>query len=287
MDDNKKYAYATLVMKEDRYVPGALTLGYSFKKHKTKHTTICMHTPDVSKDAIAKLKIIFDKVFEVPYIEHESIPMKSKKQREIYTWDSVSYTKWNVLKFDDYDKILFIDADTLVLQNIDFIFMLSAPAGIFFDYYANGKRKTPFDRLRHGQEITDELCWKLFEKYFVQAGGFVLLEPNRWEFSHYLKMLNAKKPYGHLGCPSIHGNQSLLEFTLLKKKTWTNIHPSYLWIPRKNKTLLQGRKPKVYHYSGTNPWESERGRFKDMTVWWECNDEMLKLLKDSENGTKL
>ena len=102
----KNYAYATLVMRGDSYVSGALIMGYSLKII-SNFDVICMVTNDVSKRSKNLLNKVFDHVIDVPYIRAKSIypVVKTKKQKDRYeSWLSGSYTKWNILNLTNYKK---------------------------------------------------------------------------------------------------------------------------------------------------------------------------------------
>ena len=127
-----KCAWATLVMVGDAYVPGALVVGYSLRKVKTKHDIICMVTDDVSEDARVALGEVFDQVIQVDYIGAPSAHAMGKGQEKGYRpWIGKAYTKWNILSFTQWDKIAFVDADMVFVKNSDHLFDLDTPAGCF------------------------------------------------------------------------------------------------------------------------------------------------------------
>src|SRR5579872_5164662 len=88
-------AWVVLVMLGDGYVPGALVAAASLRARRTRHALVCMVTADVSEAARAQLRVLFDRVVEVPAVEHPSRPMPSEKQARMYGgWIARSYTKW-------------------------------------------------------------------------------------------------------------------------------------------------------------------------------------------------
>ena len=101
-----RFGYATLVMKGDGYIPGALMLGHSLKLTNTKHSLIVMVTDDVSKDGQKALSLIYDFVVVVPCIEYSTKQVKKlktvKQEKKYNTWMCASFTKWNVLKLNEY-----------------------------------------------------------------------------------------------------------------------------------------------------------------------------------------
>lgn len=122
-------AYVTLVMLGDEYVEPALALGESLLLTGTQKDRICMVTRDVSKAARSRLSCYW-KLWDVDYIgrDRTTLPLlMSKTMNDIYgSWIHVSFTKWNCLKLLEapfgYKKIVYMDADTVVLQLMDDMF---------------------------------------------------------------------------------------------------------------------------------------------------------------------
>src|SRR4051812_46936966 len=68
LDKSKKYAYVMLLMLNDNYLPGALTLAYAIKKQNTIADLVIMVTNDISKEAKDNLRLFYTKIVEVDYI---------------------------------------------------------------------------------------------------------------------------------------------------------------------------------------------------------------------------
>lgn len=125
------YAIVTLVMNGDAYVPGAVALAHSLRIFSSGDT-ICMVTPDVSENGKATLSAAFDKVVVVEKITAVSPPpLLSMTAQKIYRWVADAPTKWNMLQFDEYDRVLFMDADMIAIAPMDDVFRIKVPAGVF------------------------------------------------------------------------------------------------------------------------------------------------------------
>lgn len=147
---NKKLAIFTLIFGGDSYLPGVLLLGSSIRKsnpvNAKKISLCCMVTKDVSKTARDIISKVYDRVIDVEYlqIDPDLIRHKNKETRIIY---SKTFTKLRCLEFIEYEKILFLDADTLVLKDEIFsLFNLNTPACVFMggniisrDYFKSKK----------------------------------------------------------------------------------------------------------------------------------------------------
>ncbi len=132
----RKYAIMTMLFGSDSYLPGALTLANSLRKQNIIADLTIMITPDIDKKTKKILKSTYDKVFKIDYI----IPPKNflnedlMKKREQYT---KQYTKLNLFKFGRYKKILFMDADSISIKNINHIFTLHPPAMTYYGFRGN------------------------------------------------------------------------------------------------------------------------------------------------------
>jgi len=141
------YAITTLLFGGDGYLPGVLLLGSSIRKvipkeYKKYITLCCMVTNDVSLEARALISNIYDRVIEVEYLQipPHLIKHKNPNTQKIY---SKTFTKLRIFEMTDYDKVLFMDSDMLVLKkDIVSLFNLNTPSVIFMGKVGN----TPQDR---------------------------------------------------------------------------------------------------------------------------------------------
>jgi alpha-N-acetylglucosamine transferase len=109
------------LLTSDNYLPGALVLAYSLKQTCTKHELAIMVTDGVSETVKSILASVYGRVILVPLItSKQSDNLALLGRREL----DVTFSKFSCFDpdFAAYDKIAFLDADTLVLGNIDDIF---------------------------------------------------------------------------------------------------------------------------------------------------------------------
>jgi hypothetical protein len=129
----KPYAYTTLLFKDESYLPGIITFGYSVKQTHTDYNLICMiqdkpykDSPGVKKETINELLNIYDVIYGVDYLEIPNYIPHSKnftyRYKNHYQNISSYVTKSNVFGLLDYEKIFFCDSSTILIKNIDFIF---------------------------------------------------------------------------------------------------------------------------------------------------------------------
>lgn len=234
-----RYAYFTLVMCGDEYVKGALTLAWSLRQQNTKHELVVMVTSDVSVDALKVLRKLYNRVIRVGYIRTKvKSTLRGKAYRDENQWINYSLTKARMLKYTEYDKAMWMDADSLVLQNIDHLFDLPAPAGVCssikdHDYW-------------HGKHISEDLIQSSIDNNYGVHGCVMLLEPR---LDHYF--MASSQPV--IGDRKTFMGPDEFFFTELYKSRWHHIHVRY-GCTRWHMERL-GAVPHTIHYGGAKPWE--------------------------------
>ena len=107
----------------DSFVPGVECMLFSLKETKTKVSVVLIVTRQVSKRNIEKLSEKADRVVVV-----DAIGNPHAEKSHVEGWVNSGYTKLQIWNLVDYDKVVYIDADTLVLQNVDELFERPTPA---------------------------------------------------------------------------------------------------------------------------------------------------------------
>ncbi|XP_072470582.1 glycogenin-2 isoform X3 [Notamacropus eugenii] len=111
-------AFVTLAT-NDVYCQGALVLGQSLKNHRITRKLVILITSQVSslmRDVLCK---VFDEVIEVNLEDSaDYVHLALLKRPEL----GVTFTKLHCWTLTHYSKCVFMDADTLVLCNIDELF---------------------------------------------------------------------------------------------------------------------------------------------------------------------
>ncbi|XP_057612695.1 glycogenin-1 isoform X1 [Chionomys nivalis] len=111
-------AFVTLTT-NDAYAKGALVLGSSLKQQRTTRRMVVLITPQVSESMRKILETIFDEVIMVDVLDSgDSAHLTLMKRPEL----GITLTKLHCWSLTQYSKCVFMDADTLVLSNIDDLF---------------------------------------------------------------------------------------------------------------------------------------------------------------------
>lgn len=214
------YAYVTVLYGNNIYLTGALVLGYSLLRTKTNYDRVILVTPDVSEEYRIILKEIYTKVIQIDYV---------KVNPNIFLDDATRFrdvfTKLECLSLTMYSKIILLDLDMIILQNMDHLFNLRAPAACLKkNDYPHGKM-IPSNMICNGSRLTGSI-----------NAGLMLLEPNDLELNK-IKM-------------DVLTNTSLLKFkypeqdylSLRYCHEWTSISFQY------NYQFGLTHRTKKYHY---------------------------------------
>eukprot|EP00930_Biecheleria_cincta_P099831 TRINITY_DN91445_c0_g1_i1.p1 TRINITY_DN91445_c0_g1~~TRINITY_DN91445_c0_g1_i1.p1 ORF type:complete len:742 (-),score=124.09 TRINITY_DN91445_c0_g1_i1:92-2317(-) len=189
-----RYAFViTLWGSSPEYVLGALILVWSLRKTKTSHDMVLVHTKDVSSDALSLLQKGGWKLHEVEHIS--AVPALSFTGVESMRFAKV-FTKLRVLQLVQYEKILLMDIDLLVRDNIDNLFDFPAPMAMV---------RGPEVGYEHGELVegkrffagSREDRWGWGQSSGINA-GVMLLHPNEDIFQQMLREVADERHPEHI-----------------------------------------------------------------------------------------
>lgn len=119
-------AYITLLT-NNSYASGALVLGYSLRATQTTKQLAILTTASVSRPIRNRLAQVYDSVIEIGEIDsYSAANLQLLGRPEL----GVTFTKIHVFNQTQYSKVVFLDADTLVLRNIDELFDSAATGSL-------------------------------------------------------------------------------------------------------------------------------------------------------------
>ncbi|KAM9708225.1 glycogenin-1a [Menidia menidia] len=111
-------AFVTLAT-NDSYAKGAMVLGQSLRNHNTTRKLVVLIGPHVAEPCREALRSLFDEVCLVDLMDSgDSAHLALMKRPDL----GVTFTKLHCWTLTQYSKCVFMDADTLVLSNIDELF---------------------------------------------------------------------------------------------------------------------------------------------------------------------
>jgi alpha-N-acetylglucosamine transferase len=254
-------------MKGDKYVPGALVLAYSIKQF-TKYDVACMITSDVSDKGREQLKSIFDHIFVIDYLKPKSNLTKSyleksknrwKRFAEFYQWLDIALTKFNLFKFTQYKKVLFLDADQLVRKNTDFVFDYQTPAGLLSINTSVGD-----DQLIPEDDVIKSL------KQYGMRGNIILLKPSMEAYSNIQKFVNNEKVINYIMKKDFNAGPDEALITLFFRKNWHKLPDTIA-----NQKYDINQKYYIHHYMVQKPWTGADMKYEDVKIWWQVAKELM------------
>lgn len=258
-------AFVTLVMNGGRYIPGAIALAHSLRLTQTRHRIVCMIDETIQGGDYSKLAWHFDEIVLVKKItDPETLPMITPKQQERYSsWINSSYTKWACLSLTQYRRVCFMDADNIVLRNIDHIFDHS-PAACFRPFIPQGRAgnilKNPYPENPKLGSTVDLIHIKMSLRYrgMVAGGSVVVLPTGRFnEYVNYIESGEFRKFHATTECLSGPDEISIVAFMMRYGYNWKHLPYTYSVVPWRN----NGLKPEQYMiitYTGSEkPWEQD------------------------------
>lgn len=110
-------AYVTLVT-SDSYVPGALVLGHRLRDLRTTRPLACLITPGIADHLRELLANVYDELIDVDPLETttpENLQFLGRPDL------GLTFTKLHLWRLSRR-KLVFLDADTLPLRNVDELF---------------------------------------------------------------------------------------------------------------------------------------------------------------------
>jgi hypothetical protein len=132
-----KKAYVTTLCHGDAYAPGVEALGGSLRASGTREAMVLMVTPDVSaatRDALAAQGWTIRDV--------EPVENPSPATAQLFPRFAATFTKLRAWDLVEYDKVVLLDADTIVLKNVDDLFdrpsFAAAPDFLMPDRFNSG-----------------------------------------------------------------------------------------------------------------------------------------------------
>ncbi|XP_022719562.1 galactinol synthase 2-like [Durio zibethinus] len=273
-------AFVTFLAGNGDYVKGVVGLAKGLRKVRSKYPLVVAILPDVPED---HRKILVDQGCIVKAIEPVYPPENQTQFAMAYY--VINYSKLRIWEFVEYSKMIYLDGDIQVFDNIDHLFDMED--GYFYavmDCFCEKTwSHTPQYKIGYCQQCPDKVQWpsQLRPKppLYFNAGMFVY-EPS---LSVYDVLLSTLK----VTTPTPFAEQDYLN--MFFRDIYRPIPPIYnlvmalLWRHPEN---IELEKAKVVHYcaAGSKPWRytgkeenMDREDIKTLvTKWWDIyNDESL------------
>ncbi|KAG2303493.1 hypothetical protein Bca4012_062244 [Brassica carinata] len=253
----KREAYATILHSANFYVCGAITAAQSIRMAGSTRDLVILVDDSITEHHRSGLAAAGWKIYSIQRIRNP------KAEAEAYNeWN---YSKFRLWQLTEYDKIIFIDADMLILRNIDFLFEMP-------EISATGNNATLFN------------------------SGVMVVEPSNSTFQLLMDHINEIVSYnggdqGYLNEVYTWWHRIPKHMNFLKH-FWEGDEPEI----KQMKTRLFGTDPPilyVLHYLGNKPWLCFRDYDCNWNVdilqefasdvahrtWWKVHDAMPENLQ--------
>jgi hypothetical protein len=271
-EKKSKYCFACMVIVNDNYIFGALVLGFSIRQCGSFADLVVMVTPDITEKGKKQLKLIFDKVIDIDYIEKDIKMKKWKRFEERYKWITKSFTKFNVLKLTEYKKVALLDVDMLVVQNPDDIFKYDTPAGICTEI-------NPKDDLKWKNKlIPAEMVKKSLLTGYGIRGCSYLFTPSDKDYKKIIDDLSKEKTYGDEKSFSGPDEQFITNFYV---NSWHALDSKYGVTAWKTNELPE--KPVILHFVSEKPW-MEIKEWDDFKLWYRVAKKMIDTIPETKKS---
>ncbi|KAK3006029.1 hypothetical protein RJ639_016308, partial [Escallonia herrerae] len=257
LGDVQREAYATILHSAHVYVCGAIAAARSIRMAGSTRDLVILVDETITEYYRSGLELAGWKIRIIQRIRNP------KAEKDAYNeWN---YSKFRLWQLTDYDKIIFIDADLLILRNIDFLFGMPQIS-------ATGNNGTLFN------------------------SGVMVIEPSNCTFQLLMDHINEIESYN--GGDQGYLNEIFTWWHRIPK------HMNFLknfWIGdeeeiKQKKTRLFGANPPVLfvlHYLGVKPWMCFRDYDCNWNVdiqqefasdvahyrWWKVHDAMPEHLQ--------
>ncbi|KAL5725123.1 inositol 3-alpha-galactosyltransferase [Ranunculus cassubicifolius] len=276
-----KKAYVTFLAGNGDYVKGVVGLAKGLRKVKSAYPLVVAMLPDVPEEHRQILKSQGCIVREI-----EPIYPPENQVEFAMAYYVINYSKLRIWNFEEYSKMVYLDADIQVYENIDHL--LDAPDGFFYAVMDCFCEKTwshsPQYSIGYCQQCPDKVKWPATEMgspppLYFNAGMFVF-EPSRLTFDSLIEDLRISQPtpFAEQDFLNKYFNHIYKPISLVY-----NLVLAMLWQHPENVEL---EKVKVVHYcaAGSKPWRytgkevnMDREDIKVLVAkWWDIyNDELL------------
>ena len=237
-------AYATLIT-SDSFLMGVETMLYSLRATGTAQPIVVLVTDQVSHSTCAKIQCC------QPGIVVKLVPSIPNPNTSVHMegWVNSGYTKLNIWALCEFEKIVYIDADTVVMANVDDLFARPGDLCAAPDVFPPDRFNAGVLVIQPSMPVFEDMMSKIgiLPSYDGGDTGFLNAYFPRWYDRSDVEGLN-RLPF------SYNAQRTLHWMTFTKQPGyWNAIQPI-----------------KILHFSSTpKPWEDGAKKGDLEMLWWE------------------
>ncbi|XP_056171595.1 galactinol synthase 2-like isoform X2 [Syzygium oleosum] len=271
-------AYVTFLAGDEGYVKGVVGLAKGLRKAGSAYPLVVAVLPDVPAE---HRRVLVEQGCVVREIEPLYPP--ENQTRFIMAYYVIAYSKLRIWEFVEYSKMIYLDADIQVLENIDHLFDLED--GYFYavmDCFCEKRwwGHTPQSAIGYCQQCPDKVQWRGEmgppPSLYFNAGMFVH-EPSLATYNELLSTLKITPttPFAEQDFLNMYFGKIYKPIPLVY-----NLVMAMLWRHPEN---IELEKVKVVHYDavGSKPWryigKEEYMQREDIKMlvkkWWDIHED--------------
>ncbi|KAI8608706.1 nucleotide-diphospho-sugar transferase [Chytriomyces sp. MP71] len=184
-------AYASLCF-GDTTIDGTLVLFTGLRSVAARADFVAM-THNLSATGLARLSRHGIRIVPVQPLHADRFYMTSKKSASIEERDAILWTKLRAWELTDYDKVIMMDADLLVLENVDELFLMpevAASALIHVSEKISFFKSSEYGMVPGNKVNRQSREASLLEGWSGLNSGVTVLKPSNETFSKLLSELS-------------------------------------------------------------------------------------------------
>lgn len=240
-------AFVTLLI-NDEFAMGVEVMLYSLREHsKIRRAHVVLVAPDVSELKRRSLKAVADHIIEV-----EPIAMPARQESShVPMWEKVGYTSLRVWGLTQYKKVVYIDADALIIDCVDELFDRDVSFAAAPDIFPPDRFNAGVMVLTPSQALLDDMLSKVEELPSHDGGDTGFL--NAYFPDWFSSSSAARLSFGY------NAQRTMYHSTHEKKPGyWEAIRPL-----------------KIIHFcSYPKPWDDAKKKGDLEMMWWQTFVEM-------------
>lgn len=232
--------YCTMVL-TDAYLPGALVLAHELRRLDPDHRIVVLATPEhLRKRTVDQLYSNFDEVVLLDAISQGLTPQLELLDRPDLHRTPTKFHLWSLL---DFDRVVYIDADTLPIQSLADLFEL------------------PLDSSRSVGASPDSGWPDTFNS------GVMVLKPDVKVFDELSREFKANASFDGADQGTLNDVLQWVRIPFVYNVTVTN---AYEYLPAYFRFKDDIR---LLHFIGkTKPWDANSSQFTQM--WWDSYNKL-------------
>ncbi|KAJ3407288.1 hypothetical protein CcCBS67573_g02308 [Chytriomyces confervae] len=287
--DAQKYAYASLCF-GDVTVDGTLVLFMALKAHNAQADFVAL-THNLSRAAETRLARHGVRSISVEPLQTKKHYMTAKKKPQTDFRDAILWSKLRAWQLTDYSKVIMMDADLLVLENVDELFQMPQVAASAMVHPS--EKISFFKTSEYGMRPRNKIDRKSRDSSVLEGwsglnSGVTVLKPSNETFQNLLSELSIipNRPC----CPS----QEFIYNFFEERKQYFRLPAVYNGrvissaanggddedTEDSNASSLALRQlTKIHHFVGAKPWKKRDVSSVMNRLWWEYMDKVTEIDK--------